>query len=169
MHSAIFYKKQIYRHHITRSLPSVINTQVLNLDQNTISTGTFKYKPDICVSMPICTSTEQCKNTKFIPETSQLLVPSSPFWFSPLLSVTFCSPHHSSDNILSTTGKMWDISTARCIVIHQHEQHKTHGHTVCAHLVKEKKKEIWHSVEFLAAHNLNAWFWKQPDKWILQC
>lgn len=61
------------------------------------------------------------------------------------LSVTICSSYYSLDNILQQ--KKWVISTARCIVIHQYQQHKTHGHTICAHLVKRKKK-IWHSVDF---------------------
>lgn len=38
-----------------------MNIQVLNLNQHTISIDTFKYKPDIGVSMPIHTTTEQCK------------------------------------------------------------------------------------------------------------
>lgn len=78
------------------------------------------------------------------------------------LSVTFLLSLPFTGQYSLKTGKMCDISTARCIVIHQYQQHKTHGHTICAHLVK-KKKEIWHSVEFLAAHNLNAQFGKQPD------
>lgn len=43
--------------------------------------------------------------------------------------------------------------------------HDTWTYSMCSfgQEKKKKKKEIWHSVEFLAAHHLNAWFRKQPD------
>lgn len=73
-----------------KSLPCVINNQVLNLDQHTISTGTFKYKPDICMSMPICTSTEQCKTQNLILRLVSHQSLHNLMFFN-TLSVTFCS------------------------------------------------------------------------------
>lgn len=48
---------KIHRHRM-KSLLCVVNNQGL---KPTMSTGTFKYKPDICISIAICKSTEQCK------------------------------------------------------------------------------------------------------------
>lgn len=34
---------------------------------------------------------------------------------------------------------------------------------MCSFWSRKKKKEIWHSVEFLAAQNVYAWFWRKKN------
>jgi len=50
------------------------------------------------------------------------------------------------------------IFTARCLVIHQYQQHVNIQYVLVWSRRKTQTKEIWHSEEILAAHNLNAWF-----------